>query len=76
VANSLRVQIVKTTRTDLLCIRCGDFGSQFAIVAPGVDQKEAQAGVHRKCIPLVKARRSPAPDTVPCAPPPAEETES
>lgn len=81
-ANHLRVQLVKTSRTDLLCIHCGGFGSHFAIVAPAQDAALAQVGVHRKCIPLVKARRSaavapPQPaDTLPCEPPAHDEAES
>lgn len=58
----LRVQIAKTTRTDLLCIHCGGFGNarpMFAIIAPGQDTADAQTGIHRKCIALVKAPRAP-----------------
>lgn len=73
VSNTLRVQVVKTTRTDLLCIHCGGFGgpgrlAMLAIVAPTVAERDAQAGVHRACIRLVKARRAPStPATSPAA---------
>lgn len=58
--NTLRVQVVKTTRTDLICIHCGMFGGgqpMLALVAPDVDSKDAVAGVHRACIRKIKARR-------------------
>lgn len=62
--NHLRVQVVKTTRTDLVCIACGGFGHDapmLAIVAPEQPSEEAHAGVHRRCILAIKARRkSPA----------------
>lgn len=61
--NHLRVQVVKTTRTDLLCIACGTFGVRggspmLAIVAPEQPSDNAHAGVHRACIYKIKARRA------------------
>jgi len=70
-ANTLRVQVVRTKRTDLLCVHCGHFGSELAIVAPDVAESDAQAGVHRRCIRLVKARRGGVRPPTPAAPVPS-----
>lgn len=67
--NHLRVQVVKTTRTDLVCIACGGFGSgspMLAIVAPEQPSTEAHAGVHRRCILRIKARVNRSPKYAPC----------
>lgn len=78
--NTLRVQVVKTHRTDLMCIHCGRFGARdtlFALVAPSVDEAEAFAGIHRKCLPFMKAKRvvRMATKTEP-SPPPAHDEET
>lgn len=52
---ALKVQIEKTTRTDLMCIACGGFRTEFAIVPEGFDPC---AGVHRACIERVHVRRA------------------
>jgi hypothetical protein len=49
----LKVQLVRTTRTDVMCIACGMFRSEFEVCNGG----EAEVGVHRKCIDRVKVRR-------------------
>jgi hypothetical protein len=59
--NTLRIQVVKTDRSDLLCVHCGEFGARrpmLALVGPTVAVADAIAGVHRSCIPLIKASRS------------------
>jgi hypothetical protein len=69
--NHLRVQVVKTDRTDLVCIACGGFGASqpmLAIVAPEQPSSEAHAGVHRRCVHRIKARRRSGKGS---APPPA-----
>jgi len=63
--NTLRIQVVKTDRTDLVCVHCGEFGARrpmLALVGPTVAAADAIAGVHVKCVRLIKAsRRPPAP---------------
>lgn len=44
----LRVTLVRTKRTDLMCIRCGGFRTEFAVVAPGETDQTAHVGVHRR----------------------------
>jgi hypothetical protein len=51
---TLRVQLVETKRTDLVCIGCGQFRTQFAIVVTGESDEHAQAGVHKVCIGSIK----------------------
>lgn len=52
----LRVKLEPTDRTDLMCVACGGFRTQFLIVpGPG---SEPQAGVHRKCTKGVRATRA------------------
>lgn len=56
----VRVQIAATTRTDLLCIACGQFGAgspMLALIAPGTDTADAHAGLHRRCLAGIKAKR-------------------
>jgi len=56
---TIRIALVPTTRTDLLCVGCGFFLMRtkgFALIGPGQTDKDAQAGVHRACIRSLKAR--------------------
>jgi hypothetical protein len=48
---NLRISLVEVNRTDLVCIACGGFRTEMAIATSG----ELQVGLHKKCIPLVKA---------------------
>lgn len=54
---TLKVRLEKTTRTDLVCIGCGGFRTEYAIVS-GVVEGESVAGVHRDCIADVHVRRA------------------
>jgi hypothetical protein len=53
----LRVALVKTSRTDLPCIACGRFRTEFAIVAPGKGDESAHVGVHRRSQVQIHAPR-------------------
>jgi hypothetical protein len=55
-ARTLKIQLVRTDRTDLCCISCGRFKTEFAVAR--ADGEESQAGVHRKCLDDVKVRRA------------------
>ena len=53
----LRIMVVPTKRTDLLCMRCGRFGSQLAVVFPDrLDDQQAEAGVHKGCVDATRVR--------------------
>ncbi len=55
-AQFIRVALVKTDLSHLVCIGCGKFNTDFAVVnGPDV---EPEAGVHKKCILSVHARRT------------------
>lgn len=54
---SIRIKLEKTTRTDLMCVACGQFRTEFACV-PNSGTEDAQSGVHRKCIPTIHTKRS------------------
>lgn len=43
----IRIVLEKTTRTDLICIACGVFRTEYAIASA---HGEAQAGVHTRCL--------------------------
>lgn len=47
---TLRVRLVPTQRTDLLCIGCGQFRTQLAIVLGDESEEHAQAGIHKACV--------------------------
>lgn len=52
---TLKVRLEKTTRTDLICIGCGGFRTEFAVVTKG---DFVAVGVHRACIEDVHVRRA------------------
>jgi hypothetical protein len=55
---TIKVALERVTRTDLICISCGSFRTEWAIVpstrAGGVE--DAMAGVHTKCIDSLHVR--------------------
>lgn len=52
----LRVELAPTDLSHLVCIGCGRFNVDLAIVN-GDDVDEPQAGIHKGCIHRVKAKR-------------------
>lgn len=44
----LRITLVRTTRTDLMCIACGKFRAELAVVSPGGSDVDALVGVHKR----------------------------
>jgi hypothetical protein len=70
---TIRVGVAPTTRTDLLCILCGCFRCDMAIVSPVVSfTVEAHAGVHRRCWLRPKRRRTPTPASATKPPEPGD----
>jgi hypothetical protein len=65
---TVKVSLERVTRTDLICVSCGRFRCEWAIlpVAAGFlrgdeqnekrDEYEPQAGVHTKCIDFLHAK--------------------
>jgi hypothetical protein len=53
----LRVELVPTDLSHLVCVGCGSFNVQFAIVVDNDPDYDAHVGVHKKCISRVKAKR-------------------
>jgi len=45
-----------TTRTDLVCVACGGFRTEYAVAL--ADGGESQAGAHAGCVERVRARRA------------------
>jgi hypothetical protein len=56
---TLKVRLEKTSRTDLVCIACGQFRTEFAIMTA---ESSSEAGVHRECIGRVHVRRAASPE--------------
>ena len=55
-ARNIRIALVPTDRTDLMCTACGGFRTQYAIDVPG---REPQVGLHLRCIPALRVRGAP-----------------
>ena len=51
-----KVALEKVSRTDLICIGCGNFRTEWAIVPVG--DAEPVAGLHTKCIPGMHVRHA------------------
>jgi hypothetical protein len=56
-----KVALEKVSRTDLICIGCGNFRTEWAIVPIG--GAEPVAGLHTKCIPGMHVRHARKPKT-------------
>ena len=57
---TIRVALEKTKRTDIMCIACGRFHAELAIVVDnpaGFDPFPQSAGVHRACVTWVHRKR-------------------
>ncbi len=64
----VKIALERVTRTDLICVSCGSFRCEWAILPVAVgflrgdeekegrDEYEPQAGVHTKCIDQLHAR--------------------
>lgn len=56
-----RVQLVPTRRTDLVCMSCGSFRTELAVVPVGGDTTrettDSHVGVHRACLTNIHLRR-------------------
>lgn len=52
----VRVALLRTKRTDLVCIACGRFRTELAIAVGDAGDEKSEAGVHRACVELVETR--------------------
>ena len=53
---NLKVKLMPTQRTDVLCIGCGNFGATQVVVRTA-DASETDVGIHPKCADEVAVRR-------------------
>ena len=51
---NLRVRLMPTKRSDVLCAMCNNFRAEYVIVR--VDGTETDSGVHRKCTADVQVK--------------------
>lgn len=56
---TLTVSLAPTKRTDLICVSCGMFRTELAILFRGAEDGDAGAwaGVHRRCVATLRRRR-------------------
>ena len=57
----VKVAIERTDRTDLICVSCGNFRTEWALLPVATEtlangKYEPQAGVHTMCIAILHAR--------------------
>lgn len=57
---TLTVSLAPTKRTDLICVSCGMFRTELAILFRGAEDGDAGAwaGVHRHCVKTLRRRRA------------------
>ena len=53
----IKIALERVSRTDLICIACGSFRTEWAVVPAG-DVEEAVAGCHTKCMDGLHVRHS------------------
>lgn len=53
----VRIEVTPTDLTSLMCIACGGFKTELAVVVPA---GEPMAGLHKRCTALVAAKRKGA----------------
>ena len=62
----VKVGLERVSRTDLICVVCGNFRTEWAIMAEAMGGDDAVAGIHGKCIEKLHVHRA---RTRPVAPP-------
>lgn len=58
-SKTIRLRLEKSTLTHLMCVRCGRFRAELAIVSPEPDV-EPQAGLHKACAKAMHIKRGAA----------------
>lgn len=53
---NVKLHMVRTKRSDVLCVGCGSFGAEH--VALLADGHETDFGAHRKCAPMLHVKRA------------------
>jgi len=61
---NIKVALERVSRTDLLCVACGNFRTEWAIVPGELGVEEAVAGVHTTCIEKLRVRHARKKSTV------------
>jgi hypothetical protein len=59
----VKVALERVSRTDLICVSCGGFRTDWAILPVAAEtlsngEREPQAGIHTSCIPSLHARNT------------------
>jgi hypothetical protein len=55
-SKNIKIKLERVQRTDLICVSCGNFRTEWAIV-PAPDG-EPVSGVHTKCISMLRVTRA------------------
>lgn len=56
----VKIAIERISRTDLICVACGQFRTEWAIVLPGISMEDFEpvAGLHVRCVEKLHVRHS------------------
>lgn len=57
---NIKIALERVTRTDLICIACGMFRTEWGVVPAAGDIEDAVAGCHTKCIDTLHVRHTRA----------------
>jgi hypothetical protein len=52
---NVKIHMVRTKRSDVLCIACGGFQADHVVLVAGAD---TDYGCHRKCLPRLHVKRT------------------
>jgi hypothetical protein len=53
---NIKLHLVRTKNTSILCVACGKFGADHVVVL--ADGSETDYGCHRKCAPMLHVKRT------------------
>jgi hypothetical protein len=56
----MKIELERVTRTDLMCIACGSFRTEWGIVPSNGSIEDAAAGIHAKCVEVIHVRHTRA----------------
>ena len=56
----MKIVLEHTGRTDLMCVYCGRFRTDFAITGGDMHEADAQVGVHKMCAEVLSGTREPS----------------
>jgi hypothetical protein len=53
---NVKLHLVRTQATAILCVACGRFGADHVITL--ADASETEYGVHKRCAPMLHVKRA------------------